>query len=340
MDLVIDIFYRYGLLLVAAAAIGVAALFNGMETGVYRVNRIRLRLRADAGHRGAMMLSRLLGDLRGTLCACLVGYDSSIYLTTAIVTTLVARAGWAAGDFGTEILATALLAPIFFVFTDVTPKGIFAVHADRWMYRLAGLLNGAYWLFTAIGLVPVLKGLSGVVLRVARGRKAIRGDPFDARQRMLAFLREGAAEGVISGYQEELIDKVLALRQTPVRQVMIPIGRAASVPVDIDRARFIEQVRQHSYSRLPVWGKRTDDIVGVVRVDAVLAAEGEAFDLRRLMRRDFPTVSPDTPVSQAMIRMQRRRAAMAVVQSDRGRAIGILTIKDLVEEIVGELEVW
>jgi len=340
MDLLIDIFHRYGLLLLAAAGIGVAALFNGMETGLYRVNRIRLRLRADAGHRDATMLSRLLADLRGALCACLVGYDSSVYLTTAVVTTLVARAGWAEADFATEIIATAILTPIFFVFTDVTPKGIFAVHADRWMYRLAGLLNGAYWLFTAIGLVPVLKGVSTVVLHLARGRKAAQGNPFDARQRMLAFLREGAAEGVISGYQEELIDKVLALRQTPVRQVMIPIGHVASVPADIDRGGFIERVRQHSYSRLPVWEKRTDDIVGIVRVDAVLAAEGEAFDLGRLMRRDFPTVSPEMPVSQAMIRMQRRRAAMAVVRSGRGRAIGILTIKDLVEEIVGELEVW
>lgn len=172
-----------------------------------------------------------------------------------------------------------------------------------------------------------------------RGR-TVQGNPFDARQRMRAFLREGAAEGVISGYQEELIDKVLALRQTGVRQVMIPISRASSVPLDIDRRRFIEQLREHSYSRLPVWEKRADNIVGIVRVDAVLGAEGDAFDLRGLMSSDFPVVPPDMPVSQAMIRMQRRRAAMAVVQGGRGRAIGILTIKDLVEEIVGELDVW
>lgn len=339
MDVLLDVLDRWGLLLVAVAGIFVAALFNGMETGLYRVNRIRLRLRSDAGNRAASTLSRLLGDLRGTLCACLIGNNSSVYITTAVVTTLVARAGWSEGDFGTEIIATAILTPIFFVFTDVTPKGVFAMHADRWMYRVAGILSGAYWLFTAVGLVPVLKGISSVVLRFARGR-TVQGNPFDARQRMRAFLREGAAEGVISGYQEELIDKVLALRQTGVRQVMIPISRASSVPLDIDRRRFIEQLREHSYSRLPVWEKRADNIVGIVRVDAVLGAEGDAFDLRGLMSSDFPVVPPDMPVSQAMIRMQRRRAAMAVVQGGRGRAIGILTIKDLVEEIVGELDVW
>jgi len=340
MDWVLDILHHWGLLFLAVAGIATAALFNGMETGLYRVNRIRLRLRADAGGRAALTLTRLLGDLRGTLCACLVGYDVSVYITTAVVTTLVARAGWAEGGGGTEVIATAILTPLFFVFTDVTPKGIFAVHADRWMYRVAHVLGGAYGLFTVVGLVPVLKGISSVVLRVARGRKAAQENPFDARQRMRALLREGAAEGVISGYQEELIDKVLALRQTQVRQVMIPLGRAASVPVDIDRARFVQEVQRYAYSRLPVWEGRSDQVVGIARVDTVLAAEEGAFDLRRLMSDDFPTVPPEMPVGQAMIRMRRRRAAMAVVQGGRGRALGILTIKDLVEEIVGELEAW
>jgi CBS domain containing-hemolysin-like protein len=121
---------------------------------------------------------------------------------------------------------------------------------------------------------------------------------------------------------------------------MIPMPKAASVPIDLDTPRFIEQLRRHSFSRLPVWEGRPDHVVGIVRVDAALAMGAKAFNLRDLVTRDLLVLGPEAPVSQALIQMQRRRAVMAVVEDARGRALGVLTMKDLVEEIVGELEVW
>jgi CBS domain containing-hemolysin-like protein len=331
---------EYGPLLLVLGGVFLAALFNGMETGLYRVNRLRLHLRVDAGHRAASRLVRLLGDMRGTICACLVACNVGMYLATDAVTRMIAGAGWSNDEFTIELLTTVIMTPVFFVFADVLPKSLFAVEADRWTYRVSRILASAYWLLTAVGLIPALKGLSSIILRVVRGREAAAANPFDERQRLRAFLREGAAEGVISGYQEELIDKILALRQTRVRQVMIPLSRAAAVPVDIDSRRFIEELRKHSFSRLPVWEGRPDAIVGIIRVDAVLATEAKALDLRNLMSRELLTLGPETPVSQALIQMQRRRAAMAIVQDSRGRALGVLTMKDLVEEIVGELAAW
>jgi magnesium and cobalt transporter len=136
------------------------------------------------------------------------------------------------------------------------------------------------------------------------------------------------------------VEKVLALRERQVRDVMIPLARVTAVEAGIDRERFVEQLRAHSYSRLPVWEGRKDHIVGIVHINDVLGAEAGPFDLRRVMTRQVVEVPPEMPVGQAMFRMRAERSAMAVVRNTRGRAVGIITIKDLVEEIVGELAAW
>ena len=340
MDTLQEIVARFGPYVAVLAGLFVAALANGTETGIYRLNRIRLRLRAAAGDRRAKILLGLLGDVRGLIIVCLIVYNAGVYLATAVVTMLVADAGWSEGPVGIEVLTTLILTPIFFVFADVTPKNVFTFEADRWMYGLARLVRGAYRLLCGIGLVPTLKGFSTLVLRLARGRRATGANPFYARQRLRAFLREGAAEGVITGYQDELVEKVLALHERQVRDVMIPLGRVTAVHAGIDRTAFIEQLRRHSYSRLPVWEGRRDRIIGIVHIYDVLGAEEEPLDLRRVMIQKVVRLPAATAVGQAMLRMRRRRAGMAVVEDDRGRAVGIVTIKDLVEEIVGELAVW
>ena len=340
MDTLQTFLARFGPVAAVAAAVFLAALANGMETGIYRVNRVRLRLRADRGDRRARALTGLLGDVRGLIIVCLIVYDTGVYVATAFVTNLVAHAGWASGPVGVELLSTALLAPLFFIFTDVLPKSIFTYEADRWMVRFGGVLRAAHGVLRGVGLVPALKGASTLILRVARGREAALVNPFHPRQRLRAFLREGAAEGVLSRYQDELVDRVLALRERQVRDVMIPLARVTSVEAGTDREHFVEHLRAHSYSRVPVWEGRRDHIIGIVHINDVLAAGAEAFDLARLAAGEPLCVGPDMPVSQAMFRMRAARAAMAVVVGPRDRAVGIITIKDLVEEIVGELAEW
>ncbi len=340
MNAVLELLDPWGLYLLALAGMAVAALANGMETGLYRLNRIRLRLRGGQGDRRAAVLLALLKDLHGTIIVCLIACNGGVYLTTIVVTTLVAASGWVETAVGVEVLATAILTPLFFVFTEVAPKSIFALEADRWTYPLAHPMRWAYALLRGVGLVPALKGVSNLVLRIARTCGAEGANPFTPRQRLRAVIREGVAEGVITGYQDELVEKVLGLRERPVRQVMISMRYVAAVPANVSRQRFSRELSRHSYTRLPVYEKHRDNVVGIVRINDVLAEWGQAFDLSRVMSREVVTVPPEMTVSAAMLRMRGARAAMAVVRDTRGRAVGIITIKDLVEEIVGELAAW
>ncbi len=339
MDAASDILNRYGLYGAAAVGLAVSFLASGIETGVYQVNRIRLRLRADAGDPRARTLRGLLADLPGLIITILIANNVGNYVLTASVTAMVA--GWATGgDLGIQLTATGIVTPILYVFCEVLPKTVFAFSPTGPMCRLARPIRGAYAALTVVGLVPALKGISGLVLRIARGRRGASVNPFHPRQRLRAMLREGAAEGVITGYQDDLVEKVLSLRDRRVRHAMIPLSRVTSVSADIGRDAFVRQLRSHSYSRLPLWEGRRANIVGIVHIRDVLASASERLDLRALMERDPVTVSPEMPVGQALLRMRRRREAMAVVRDTRGRSRGILTIKDLVEEIVGELPVW
>jgi CBS domain containing-hemolysin-like protein len=339
MDAFLDIMGSTWLWAAALLGVLVSALASGVETGLYRLNRIRLRLRADSGDRRAKILQDLLGDLRGQIIVCLVGANLGDYLATAMLTLLVVSAGWVETSAGVELLATPIVAMVLFVFANVVPKSVFVAEADHWMYPLARPLKAAYVVLRRTGVLPALSGLSHLVLRVVRRGEAA-ADPFHPRERLRAILREGAAEGVISGYQHELAGKVLGLREQLVHAVMIPIGRVAGVPADIDRDRFLADLRRHSFSRLPVWEGRKENVVGIVHIMDVLAAGDQPLDLAALMNREFVAVSPEMTVAQALLRLRKARAAIAVVRDDKGRAVGVITVKDLVEEVVGELAEW
>ena len=339
MDAFFDILGSTWLWAGALVGVLVSALAAGMETGLYRLNRIRLKLRADSGDRRAKTLQDLLGDLRGQIIVCDVSVNLGDFLTTAMLTSLVASAGWVDSPVGIELVTTPIAAMILFVFGNVIPKSVFVAVADHWMYPLARPLKVAYVVYCRTGIVPALSGLSNLVLRVVRRGEAA-ADPFHPRERLRAILREGAAEGVISGYQHELAGKVLGLREQLVHAVMIPLGRVAAVAADIDRERFLAELRRHSFSRLPVYEGRRENVVGIVRILDVLAAGDQPLDLAAVMTRDFVSVPPDMTVAQALLRLRKARAAMAVVRDDKGRAVGILTVKDLVEEVVGELAEW
>jgi putative hemolysin len=326
--------------ILAVAGFLLAAVGAGVETGLYRLNRIRLRLRAEGGDRRAAILVSLLRDLRGMIIVCLVWTNVGTFMVTAAGSTLMATVGLSLNPFAREVLTTLVLAMILFVFAEVAPKSIFTAEADHWLYPMARPLKMAYLVLRGTGIVPALSAVSNLVLKIARRAGLPPAEPFTPRQRLRAVLSEGAAEGIISGYQHELVDRVLGLRERLVRDAMIPLGRVAAVSVGISRAAFLDELRQHSYSRLPVWEGRRDNIIGIVHINDVLAETGEAMNLATLVQRQFVVVTPEMPIGHALFRMREFRAAMAIVRDDKGRTIGILTIKDLVEEIVGELAAW
>ncbi|MDP6381015.1 MAG: CNNM domain-containing protein [Phycisphaerae bacterium] len=314
----------------------VAAFYNGVETGAYRLNRLRLWLRAESGDPRARAIQHLVADTRGLICVTLVGYNIGVYAVTTITTALLMVRG--GPQIRAEFWATLILTPVLFVLTDVTPKTLFAVEADRWMYRAAPVIRGSAMLFRSLGLVSVLKA-SGSLLLWLTGRRGAGAEMREPRQRLRAFLRECAHSGVLSEYQGELAENVLNLRHVHLSEVMIPLGSVQSVSADVSRQDFMRLIRGHNFSRVPVYEDRRAGVVGIVNVCDALGVEEGRLDMRALAQPAL-RLPEDRSVSKGLLAMQKAGAAMAIIVGRKGQAVGMVTVKDLVEEIVGELAEW
>ena len=325
------------LLCVAALLLGVAgsALFAGLETGTYVLNKVRLELRAAGDQRRAQRLSRALRRPRELLSALLIATNASHYLVTVSAVLLFSLAG----SHKPQLYATVVVTPLLFVLGEMLPKNLFRVAAETLTYRLSWLVSGTMGLCRWMGLSPAVLVLSRVMLWPWRTQRIVAGDPLGSRQRVHSFLAEGHADGVLTSFQSHIASRVVEMPSTTVNQVMVELPRVASIPVDCPRRGFLETLAGNNYSRLAVWRDRPDNIVGIVNVyDVLYDPDPSAVPAAHV--REPVLLAETLNVAEGLVRLQCAHRAMGLVANGAGQAVGIVTIKDLVEEIVGELEAW
>jgi CBS domain containing-hemolysin-like protein len=276
----------------------------------------------------------------GLICVTLIGTNTAIFVSTSLWTGL-----WKSGgdSLRAEMMATLTLTPILFVFAEVLPKNLFNAEADRLMYGGAGVLGVLRRTFGAVGLVGLLKSISRLwnwVRGLRRGASPA-ADPFPAQARLRSIIRDSAAEGIMTAYQNELVEKIMGLRDVHVADALVPAQRVVQVRADLPLGEFRQAVRAQPFSRMPVTDPSSGDAIGIVVVNDVLARMHDGVPLELIDFVRLPvTLAPTMTVTQAIVAMQRSRAPMAIVRGGGGQYLGIVTLKDLAEEIVGELEAW
>jgi CBS domain containing-hemolysin-like protein len=308
-----------------------SALYSGIETGVYTLNRVRLNVRAGHGDRRAMRLRRELRRPNRLLSTLLIGTNASSYVASFAIAAMLHDLGL--GDWELIALEAAIFTPILFVFAETLPKDLFRTHTDRWTYGLSGLLPSSRALFMLTGLLPVVHGLGGLVSRLFGGGPQA---ALSARQRISQLIKEGVGSGVLTEMQTTLADRALAMGGRTVSTEMIPWNRAVAIPHGAER-RQRETLIRRNFTRMPV----VDDagrVVGILAsLDALLAPDRPTGDLMI----EPITFRPDTPVRDALRTMRAARRKMAVVvESDGARPQGLVTLKDIVEPVTGELGAW
>ncbi len=318
------------------AAIVLSGFFSGSETGIYCLNHVRLRVAVDQGHRGARKLEYLMRRPEDLVITALLGTNVADYLATAFAAALFLEI--AVTPSFAEVYATALVTPLILVFGGIVPKDWFRREANQLMTRLSPVvlvcLRGA----RATGLVWLLRNLTRLLVHWLSPGTAEAEAELLPRARTLHLLREGAARGGLTALQRDLIERVLNLSEVRVADVLVPRHRTIMIRREIERDEFLRIARRTRYSRLPVYRDDPRRIVGVVNVIDVLA-DPEERPIAAYVRPPL-TLGSQTRVSSALLRMQSQREVMAVVEDQAGQCLGILTLKDLVEEIVGELEAW
>ncbi len=310
-------------LLVVVAVAG-SALFAGLETGVVSLNPVRLRVRARRGDAAAAGMLKLLRRPERVLSTFLVGN------TLCNVGGGALASFWAVRTLHNEttgsLAATAVMTAAFLVFGELAPKTYFRIRAEEAVPRFLWFIRGATWVLRPVELA------TGLLLRLMGGTGA--KNPFVTREELRQLVRE--ARGRLGTGERRMLESIFDFGSTVAREVMIPLPEVVSLPDAASSDELRELVKRHRYTRIPLYHDRVDTIVGLVNTFDLLYDPDPTPDLARY-RRPIHIVPETTLIHRILVDLQHRRETMALVVNEFGACVGIVTVEDIVEEIMGEL---
>ena len=308
-----------------------SAFFSGSETALMAVNRYRMRHKAQQGHVGARLAARLLERPDRLIGLILLGNNFVNILITQIATFI----GWRVfGDSGVAI-ATGLLTLALLIFAETAPKTVAALHSERIAYPAA-------WVYS--GLLKVMWPVVYVINLLANGFLRLFGIRLDDRQRAALSsdeLRSVVAEAgaLIPPRHQRMLINLLDLERATVEDIMIPRNEIVALDLEEDWNDVLEQILTSSFTRLPVIEGEMDRVIGFVHMRDVLALKNrESFgpeDLRQVITPPY-FIPEGTALNRQLINFQKQRRRIGLVVDEYGDIEGLVTLEDLLEEIVGE----
>ncbi len=309
------------------------ALYSAGETGLYRVNRLRLHLACRSGDRRALILDRFFDHPQLLISIFVLGANLCGYLIASILTTYLRHSGFTSAEI--EFWSTLILTPTFAIFCETLPKNCFYAQANRLMLWAAPFIHVSYLVMRYTGLTYIVGFLSRLIVHVAHyfGRTTAASGDWDDYG---TLLREGLAAGPLSVVQGGIAERLLKLPDIPLGRVTIPLTRVVALPLEISHAEFIDRARRCPYSRIPLFEASPRNIVGIVSVYQVLTAENDKSP--RAFIRPVPKIPADQKLIDALEILRNHSVRIAAVVDRTGAAIGIVTMRDLLEQILSNLD--
>lgn len=315
---------------VILATLLVTAFLSAAEMAFLGANRIRLRHLAEGGHRVAGRYLEAFSNPERILAAAKMGVPAAHIVAASVATwALLPYLGAAAA-----LVVTLGLTPIILILGEVIPKAM----AQQWATGLIlRLFRPLIWSARVLGPLTwaASKIVEGVLALAGRRREPIRH--FVSREELKLVLQIEPEEADVTTQEAEMIDKIFSLGETTVREVMVPLVDVAALPESATTDEAIALIRARGFSRIPVFRDRVLNMVGVVTAMDLLRRGTTTRLVKDLMRP--ATYVPETKRVDNLLReMQKSRIQQAVVVDEYGGAVGIVTLEDILEELVGEIQ--
>src|SRR5579864_3395002 len=309
-----------------------AAFFAASEAALVAVSRLRARTMVERGLKRARSVLALTEDRNRFLTSTLVANTCVLLAADSLATYVFIRIGVPDG----ALIATVVMAFILLLFGEIIPKTIAVSDAERWALRLAPSMRRIAALLTPI--VSLFQMLSNVLVRPFGIKPGHQIFVTDEDIRTIATV--AAEQNVLEEQEREMIHSVIEFGDTIVREVMTPRPNIVAVSVEDSPRRALDIVISEGYSKLPVYEESKDDIIGVVHDRELLIslANGtiSSIPIRSLMR-PIAHVPENKKLAELLREMQRDKFSMAIVVDEYGGTAGLVTMEDLLEEIVGEI---
>lgn len=316
---------------ILTALIFLSGFFSGSETGMMSLNRYRLRHRANAGHRGARRAAKLLENPDSLISTILIGNNLVNNLAAAMATVIAIRLY---GD-NAVVPASILLTLVFLIFAEIIPKTIAAYKAETVAYTVSHVLAPLKTL-----LFPVIWLVSHVTHFVLRltGIEKNDGSEHLGVDELRTIV--GEAGHLIPKHHKGMLLNILELEQVTVEDIMIPRNEVVGIDIEDSTDNIISKLRDAEFTRIPVYRDDIDNIVGLLHQRDVIGSIDESGHIQReklLSAIRTPYFIPEgTPLNTQLFNFQKKKRRMSIVVDEYGVMQGIVTLEDLLEEIVGE----
>jgi putative hemolysin len=322
------------LIIALLACIAAQMFFAASEITVVSADELKIRAAAQLGEKSAASFNLLLERRDRVLAAVLTGTNLSTVIAAAVLTTFLHGPG-----HGHEYLAPFILSPLSLLVGESLPKLITLKHSLAFAVVAVHPLRAITFI-----LAPVL-GAETALSRAARSLFGIADDKKEhpvSREDLALLMRRRSAETMPLGdailpAERFMISRIFRFTRSEARKAMVPLVRVVAASTDLSQAETIELVRREGFSRLPVYEGQILNIVGVVHVFDLLEAPDLSRPVSEIMR-PVSYFAESTPLDEILVAFQRTGENMAVVVDEYGGAAGIITVEDLLEEVVGEIE--
>lgn len=326
------------LILLILLCIVMQGFFSGSELALVSADRVRIRAEQESGGRSTQLLGRFLEDPERILTTTLIGTNLCVVSATTLFAALTHQLATGSAVHA-EVLTVLVLAPVLLLFGELIPKSVYR----RYSSRIAPVvIHPLTWLsFGLFPLVVVVRQVSSVLLKLLGSKNhsglAVSREELRLLLQFESNSQDDSDEEAIEETEREMIHRIFAFPEVIVREVMRPLIDVVAISEQSTLKEAEALFLESGYSRLPVYHERVDDIVGVLRARDLLREDLEQKSITNLVR-GVPYVPDTQKVDQLLTSLQRKRQGMAVVVDEYGGAQGLVTIEDILEEIVGEIE--
>lgn len=317
-------------ILVLIVLLFLSAFFSSAETSLVSVNKIRMRTLLDEGNSKAKMVLKIMENQPKMLSAILIGNNLVNTFAASIATTIAYSFGGAAVGFATFIITLLIL-----IFGEITPKTMATQKAEKMALAYAPIIKFLMTILTPV--IVFINGFSSIILKLL-GADKDGNKPSMTASELRTIVDVSHEEGIIEDDEKEMINKVFDLGDAKAKEVMVPRVHVVTADSECTYEELIHIFQEERFTRIPIYQDSIDNIIGLINMkDLLLYKDVAHFKVQDVLRKPYFTYE-NKPVSDLLLEMRNSTFNMAIVLDEYGEFAGIITVEDIIEEIVGEVQ--
>lgn len=317
------------LLIIIVLLICISAFFSASEMAISSASRIRIKNLADDGNKKASKVLWFIENFDASISGILIG-NNIVNISASSICTYIATKLWGAGGVG---IATAAMTVLIIIFGEILPKSAAKQNPEDFACAVADVLHVVIKALSPVGLL-----FSGIKGAISRNDEDEDKKPSITEEELKVIIEEVMDEGVLEQQESKLAKSALEFDEIKVREILTPRVNVVAIDAECDIDNVKNIIINGNFTRIPVYEENLDNIIGILHEKDFLAAlaADKNPDIRKLMK-DVLNIPDNLKISKALTEMQKTKNQMAIVIDQYGGTAGIVTMEDILEELVGEI---